>query len=179
MKLGERLSRYLTVVEETVLAFGILTLASLTVINVLARTFLGRSMAAAEEISQFALIAVTFVGLSHAAARGRHIRMTAFYDAIPKPTRKRLRVAICLLTAGLLLFLDVHAVSYVLTVKALGSVSPVTQVPLWVVYMVAPFGFTLATLQYGLAALKNLRSSEEIYLAYGVPDVYLPPMDGI
>jgi TRAP-type C4-dicarboxylate transport system permease small subunit len=179
VRFAKQLSRCLTVVEETVLAGGILCLATLTVLNVLARTFLGYSLAAAEEISQFALIAVTFVGLSYAAAQGRHIRMTAFYDAVPKPGRKHLRLGICVFTAALLLYLDVYAVSYVLTVKALGSVSPVLQAPLWTVYLAAPFGLSLAALQYCLAAWRNLRSKDEIYLAYGVPDVYLPPMDGI
>lgn len=171
--------RAVTVVEEAILAWGILGMASLTIANVLARTFFGHSLAAAEELSAFAIIAITFVGLSYAAAQGRHIRMSAFYDALPRRARRRLRIAICLSTAALLGYLSAYSVAYVHTVKSLGSVSPVLQVPLWIVYSVAPFGLSLATFQYLLTAWRNWKSDDEIYLAYNVPDRYLPPMDGI
>lgn len=179
MKLSTALARGLTALEETVLAYGILIIAALTVTNVLARTFTGRSLAEAEELSQFALIGVTFVGLSYAAAQGRHIRMTAFYDLLTKPHRRRLRAAICIATACLLAYLAVYAVSYALTVRALGSVSPVLQVPLWIVYLWAPAGLSLACLQYTLTGWQNIHSKEEAYVAYGLVDSHVPPAEDI
>lgn len=165
--------------ERVVLAGGVLLVAALTVGNVLLRTFSGHSLAALEEISGWALVAVTFVGLSHAASQGRHIRMSAFYDVLPAYRRRLLRAAICASTAALLLTLDVYAVRYLGTVKALGSVSPVLQVPLWWTYLAAPIGLSLAALQYALAAWVNARSDGDPYLAYGVPDGYQPPLDGL
>ena len=71
-------------VEEAILSGGILVIAFLTIANVFCRTFLGFSLAFAEEVSQFLIILVTFVGLSYGAAQGRHIRMTALYDELPR-----------------------------------------------------------------------------------------------
>jgi len=53
-------------------------------------------------------------------------------------------------------------------VGTLGTVSPVLQMPLRWVYLSAPLGLGLASLQYLLAGIKNL-STGEIYLAYDVP----------
>lgn len=169
----------MTAVEEFILSGGILVIAGLTIANVFCRTFLGFSLAFAEEVSQFLIVLVTFVGLSYGAARGRHIRMTALYDEIPKRPRRVLTIVICFSTSTLLAFLAWFAGSYALTVATLGTVSPVLQLPLSWVYLSAPFGLGLAAIQYFLSGLKNL-SSEEIYLAYTVPakrdEV---PMDGI
>lgn len=165
--------------ERAVLGGGVMLVAGLTVVNVLLRTFRGRSLASLEEVSGWALVAITFVGLSYAASQGRHIRMSALYDTLPSPARRRLRAGICACTALLLLVLDYYAVRYLGTVRELGSVSPVLQAPVWWTYLAAPAGLTLAAFQYLLAAWVNLRGSEDGYLAYGVPDSYEPPMDGL
>ena len=158
-------------IERFVLAWSILAIAALTVANVLCRSLLGFSVAFAEEISQFLIVAVTFVGLSYAAGRGRHIRMTAIYDQLPQNARKGLCVFISATTSLLLLVLAVYAMRYLMTVHFLGTVSPVLQVPLVAVYALAPLGLFLAAVQYGLTTWRNLRS-EGIYLAYDRLDTY-------
>lgn len=173
------ISRLLQAVERAILSGGILLMAGLSILNVLLRTATGRSLAWTEEVSWFALLAVTFAGLSHAAGQGRHIRMTAFYDALALPYRRRLRALVCLLTAALLLGLTYHAVGYVLTVRALGTVSPVLQAPLWMVYLSAPLGLGLAALQYLLTAWANARSGGVVYVAFGVPDLGQAPVEGV
>ena len=70
----------MTFVEEFILSGGILVIAALTIANVFCRTFFGFSLAFAEEVSQFLIVLITFVGLSYGASQGRHIRMTAIYD---------------------------------------------------------------------------------------------------
>lgn len=165
--------------EEFVLSGGILVIALLTVANVFCRTFLGFSLAFAEEVSQFLIVLITFVGLSYGAAQGRHIRMTALYDELPEKPKKTLTIFISLATSVLLFYLAYYAFSYSQTVATLGTVSPVLQVPLRWVYLSAPLGLSLAALQYLLATIKNL-TAEEIYLAYDVPlRQETPIVDGI
>lgn len=162
-----------------VLSGGILIIALLTIANVFCRTFLGFSLAFAEEVSQFLIVLVTFVGLSYGAAQGRHIRMTAIYDELPHPLKRGLTIFICFSTSALLGYLAWYAVGYSLTVNTLGTVSPVVQAPMSWVYLSAPLGLTLGSLQYFLAGVKNLLTNE-IYLAFNVPAAYdHPPEDGI
>lgn len=158
-------------VEEVFLAGGILLIATLTIGNVFARTLTGTSLAFAEEISQFAMIFVTFIGASYAASKGRHIRMTAIYDNLSRRGQKAIMLVITAMTAVLMLVLTYYAVDYALTVRALGTVSPVLQVPLWLVYLAAPVGLALAGVQYAMAFFRNL-TAEDVYLSFDKKDEY-------
>lgn len=164
-------------IEEWLLAGGILAIAALTIINVLTRTITGTSLAFAEELSQFLIVLVTFVGIGYGASQGRHIRMTAVYDQLGVRGRKVMMLLIAGTTSLLMFALTWFALSYVGTVRALGSASPVLGVPLYLVYAAAPLGLFLGGIQYALAVVKNLRE-EEVYLSFEKKDEYDEPQEG-
>lgn len=160
-------------VEEFVVAWGILAIAGLTVANVLSRSLFGASLAFAEELSQFCIVLVTFVGLGYAVSQARHIRMTALYDQLAPRPRKALRVLICATTALLLFLLAWYALRYAQTVHALGTVSPTLRVPLYIVYLAAPLGLGLGGVQYVFALWRNLTAPpDEVYLSFEHKDDY-------
>ena len=163
--------------EAAVLAISILGIAALIVLNVAARALTGSSIAATGELCQFLILLVTFAGLSHAAGSGRHIRMTAFHDLLPPQWRRRLLLFVSAATALLLALLALYACHYVAVMYRLGSVSPVLQVPLFLVYACAPLGLAAATAQYVLAAFQNARG-HEAYLSYDAKDEYLDDAHG-
>ncbi len=165
------ISRVLQRIEEVLLSGGILLIAALTVLNVVTRTTLGFSLAYAEELSQFAIIVVTFVGLSYGASKGRHIRMTALYDQLGPRARKGVMLVISSTTSLLLFVLAAWSMSYIGTMQVLGTLSPALQVPFWVVYLAAPLGLVLAGLQYALAFVRNLREND-VYLSWDHKDEY-------
>lgn len=164
-------------VEETVLSFSILAIAVLTIANVIGRSLFNSSLAATEELSQFLIILVTFVGLSYAVSQARHIRMTALYDAFGPRIRKALMLIISVTTSALMFFLAYHALQYVLIMARLGSVSPVLQVPLYLVYLAAPIGLTLSGIRYAATVVRNLREPD-IYLSYTVREEHEEPVRG-
>lgn len=167
----ERSVAWLQRAEEWFLAAAILVMAALTFANVFCRSLLDFSLAFAEELSQFLIIGVTFVGLSYAASRGRHIRMTALYDQLSRRWRKLLIVASSALTCVLLLALMGYAIRYVASVRFLGTASPVLGVPLYLVYCVAPLGLLLAAVHYALNVVRNL-SSPDVYISFETKDEY-------
>jgi C4-dicarboxylate transporter, DctQ subunit len=158
-------------VEEVLLSSMILLIASLTIANVVSRTVTGISLAFTEELSQFLIVGVTFVGLSYATGRGRHIRMTAVYDQMSERNRKAMIVIISTVTCLLMLALAGYSWHYIATVRFLNSVSPVLQVPLHLVYLVVPLGLILAAIQYGLTVARNCLS-DGVYLSFDVKDEY-------
>ena len=162
-------------VEAFLLSASILVIAALTILNVFCRSVLGFSLAVTEEISQFCIIVVCFVGLSYAAGTGRHIRMTAIYDQLNPRMRKAFMVIITAVTSAIMLTLGCYAVGYVMAVYELGGVFPVLQVPFFIVYAIAPIGLFLAGIQYGLATVRNL-ISPEIYLSFETKDEYEQPV---
>ena len=166
-----RISNVIQQIEEVLLAASILLMAGSTILNVFCRSVLGFSLAFTEEVSQFCMIVVCFVGLSYAASKGRHIRMTAIYDQLSLPWRKAMMLLITAVTAALLLTLSWYAACYVYTVYELGGVYPALRVPFYVVYAIAPVGLLLGGIQYCLAFVKNL-TSQEIYLSLATKDEY-------
>lgn len=170
-----KIGRVLQQMEEVVLSLSILTIAVLTITNIGCRTLLGFSLAFTEEVSQFCVIVVCFVGLSYAASKGRHIRMTAIYDQLPLAGRKALMIVITVSTAAIMFTLAWYAIRYVITVYQLGGVFPALRIPFFVVYAVAPLGLILAGVQYALAAARNL-TSRDVYLSFDKRDEFEQPV---
>jgi C4-dicarboxylate transporter, DctQ subunit len=172
-----RFFHYTQRLEAWLLAWAVIAMAALTIANVACRTFLGFSLAFAEELSQFLIIFVCFIGLSYAAGRGRHIRMTALYDQLGRRGRKALMIFIAGTTCLLMLLLAWYSVRYIAVVHGLGTVSPVLRVPLAVVYLSVPLGFVLSALQYAMTVVRNVRETD-VYLSYDQKDEYEPPAAG-
>lgn len=171
------LFRVIQRIEETLLSWSILIMAGLTIANVFSRTLFGESLAFTEELSQFLIVVVTFIGLSYAASRGRHIRMTAIYDQLSPRWRKILMTFSSGFTGFLMLLLAVYSFRYIQTVRFLESVSPVLQVPLYLVYLIVPLGLLLAAVQYALTVARNC-ISPGVYLSFDVKDEYEQPVVG-
>ena len=89
-RLAKTLSAVLEKFETFCLSAGILLIAALTVLNVLTRTFLDYSLTFVEELCQFFIVLVTFMGTAYAARQGRHIRMSALHDRMGVQNRRRL-----------------------------------------------------------------------------------------
>lgn len=158
-------SRCIQRVEEVLLSASIIGIALLTIMNVVSRSLLDHSLAFAEEVSQFLIIAVCFIGMSYAAAKGRHIRMTAVFDQLSLRMRKRLMLIITGCTSLLMATFGVYACAYVYHVALLGGRYPALGVPYYVVYSIVPLGFFLAAIQYALALVRNLQVPQ-LHLSY-------------
>jgi len=158
-------------IEERVLAGGIILIAIVTIVNVFCRSVLNSSLTFAEELSQFLIIFVTFIGLGYGASKGRHIRMSALTDQLGTRPRKALMILTAAATSGLMFLMTYYSIRYIATVESLGTVSPALQVPLWLVYCAAPVGLFLAGVQYALTVVKNL-TADEVYLSFEATDEY-------
>ncbi|MDV4146154.1 TRAP transporter small permease [Shimia sp. FJ5] len=143
-------------IEAVLLAIGVLLMAINTMANVVGRFVLGQSLFFSEEVNRALIVLITFAGISYAARHGRHIRMSAFFDAMPPPLRKILMVVIALVTAAAMFLLAWYSIDYVATQASRGRVLPALQVPVWWIIVWAPLGFFLTGLQYALTAIKNM-----------------------
>ena len=79
----KKLDRFVMKLETYILSWAIILISIMVVGNVISRA-LGRGWPFAAEVSQFAVIIATFMGISYAARKGRHIRMSAFFDLAPR-----------------------------------------------------------------------------------------------
>ena len=163
-------------VEAFILSWGIILMAINTIANVLGRYVFHQSIYFSEELNEFLIVIVTFMGLGYATRKGIHIRMSAIYDALPQKLRKTLMIIITATTAVMMAVLAWYALEYVQKVAARGRITPALQVPLYLTYVWVVAGLALTALQYLLTAIRNLDFTEdEIYVSYVEVDSYEDP----
>lgn len=155
--------------EKAIIVFSILLMMVNSTANAIGRYAFGQSLFFSEELNQFLIVGVTFVGFAYAVRRGRNIRMTAVYDALSDRTKKVLLTLISLITGLLLMFLTYKSVLYVQEVKDINRLSPALQFPVYIIYAVIPVGLAMASLQYLIAFLMNV-TQKGTYLSLDVQD---------
>ncbi|WP_306121033.1 TRAP transporter small permease, partial [Roseitalea sp. MMSF_3504] len=158
-------------IEAVMLGASVLLMAANTIANVVGRFVFGNSIFFSEELNRVLIILITFAGISYAARQGRHIRMSAIYDALPARTRKVLMIVISLITAAFMLALAWYAFAYIITQAGRGRLLPALQIPVWWTLVWVPAGFLLTGLQYLLTAIKNV-IEKDIYLSTHVLEGY-------
>ena len=141
------------------LMFCIFFLTTLLIVNVIAREFFV-SIYFAEEVSEFLLIFVTFVGVSYGVRKARHIRMGAFLDAMPPKMEKIFLIIISIISAIVMGIMTWASWEYLTNAMSKGHMTPALRVPKWTFYVIMPIGFGLAAIQYIRTIIKNLTEKE-------------------
>jgi C4-dicarboxylate transporter, DctQ subunit len=142
-------------IEAVMLATGVLLMAANTVANVIGRFVFRSSIYFTEELNSVLIVLITFAGISYAARHGRHIRMSAIFDALPPPARRVMMIVISAVTAIFMFGLCWFAYGYIVTLAGQGRVLPALGVPVWWSYVWVPVGFFMTGVQYALTAVKN------------------------
>lgn len=177
-------------VEAVILAAGVLLMALNTCVNVLARFAYGQGFFVSGEINRILIIMITFAGIGYAARHGRHIRMSAIYDALPDRARRWMMITISFVTGLIMFFLCYFSLVYIAHLYETGRILPALSalwsqiaeyvsvsretargVPVWFIYVWVPVGFAVTGIQYFLTGIKNL-GSKDVYLSTGVTDGY-------
>ncbi|MDU9005286.1 TRAP transporter small permease [Sedimentitalea todarodis] len=150
------LSKGTEYIEKFIIITAILLMMVNSTANAIGRYAFGKSLYFSEELNQFLIVSVTFVGFAYAVRKGRNIRMTALYDALSNRSKKAILTLISLTTGLLLLFLAYQSVFYVLEIKSLNRLSPALQFPVYIIYAVIPIGLFMASIQYLIAFVMNI-----------------------
>ena len=152
----EKINDWIRSFEEYILAYGILIMGGLTIVNVFARNFFNHSLSFATEINEFLIVLVTFLGTSYAARNGRHIRMSAFHDIANPKIQKVLTYIVTFGTAAFMYLMTYLASDYVIGIFQQQKMSPVLRVPLGWIWMFVPIGLLMTAIHYTLAFIKNI-----------------------
>ncbi|GGC09210.1 hypothetical protein GCM10011352_39480 [Marinobacterium zhoushanense] len=157
--------------ESVGLAVSVLLMALNTIANVVGRFVFQESLFFSEEVNRILIVLITFAGIGYAARHGRHIRMSAIYDALPAPVRKVFMVAIAIISSLCMLALCYFSIGYIGKVATSGRILPALQIPVYWIYLWVPVGFAVTGIQYALTAVKNL-VEKDIYLSTKVLEGY-------
>ncbi|WP_114286688.1 TRAP transporter small permease [Candidatus Halocynthiibacter alkanivorans] len=163
-------------IEVFILSWGVILMAANTIANVLGRYVFQQSIYFSEELNEFLMVIITFMGLGYATRKGIHIRMSAIYDILPRKVRKALMIVIAATTSVMMAMLAWYAFEYVQKVASRGRITPSLQIPLYLTYVWVVIGLALTSVQYLLTAIRNLNFAEEdIYVSYNEIDSYEDP----
>ncbi|MEH6823944.1 MAG: TRAP transporter small permease [Motiliproteus sp.] len=152
-------------IEKFIIGFSIVAMMVNSTANAMGRYFFNKSIFFSEELNQFLIVAVTFIGFAYAVRKGRNIRMTAVYDSLNHGAKKIISTMIAVLTSMLMFYLAYLATFYVLELQDLNRLSPALQFPVYIIYAIIPVGLTMAAIQYLISFLMNL-THREIYISH-------------
>lgn len=164
--------------EEIMLAFGVIAMALNTIAAVISRFVFNDAIICTGELNMIFIVLVTFAGLGYAARNGRHIRMSALYDALPMFSKKILMIFISGVTSVFMFFLSFYAYEYIISVYESGRILPALGIPVFYIYLWVPIGFGVTSLQYAFTVIKNLRE-KDVYISTNVRDGYCEKEDEI
>lgn len=158
-------------VEGVMLSLGVIAMTVNTIAAVISRFVFNNAIVFTDELNVIFIVVVTYAGLSYAARNGRHIRMSAIYDAMPQPVKKVLMVIMTSVTSAFMFFLAFYSYYYIMEVYQSGRILPALGLPVFYIYLWVPVGFVMTGLQYGFTAIKNL-IQPDVYLSTHVKDGY-------
>jgi len=157
--------------EGIMLALGVIAMTINTIAAVISRYVFNSAITFTDELNMIFIVVVTYAGLSYAARNGRHIRMSAIYDAMPPKTRKAMMIVMASVTSAFMFFLSFYSYYYIVEVYQSGRILPALGLPVFYIYLWVPVGFILTGLQYAFTVVKNLRESD-VYLSTNIKDGY-------
>ncbi len=157
--------------EGVMLAVGVIAMTVNTIAAVISRFVFNNAITFTDELNMIFIVVVTYAGLSYAARNGRHIRMSAIYDAMPAKTRKALMIVMASVTSAFMFFLSFYSYTYIFEVYKSGRILPALGLPVFYIYLWVPVGFVVTGLQYAFTVVKNL-TQIDIYLSTNVKDGY-------
>jgi len=151
-------------IEEVILCVGVGVLAVILIVNVIARKA-GASIYFIDEIAMFLVIWITFIGLSYASRKARHIRMAAIFDLSSVKVQKMMIFVISTISAVIMFYLTYISVNYVYTTYRWQQVAPALRMPYWIGIVIVPVGFFLAGIHYVRTIVKNIKVKEEVWVS--------------
>ncbi|MFW5712419.1 MAG: TRAP transporter small permease [Spirochaetota bacterium] len=154
-KIGNLIALGIDWFEVLILSVGVAALAVLLIANVFARSFF-QSIYYADEVSKFLIILVSFVGISYAARKARHIRMGAFLDLMPPLMEKIFIFVISAVNATVMFIMAYYGYVYMAQMRMMGQMTSALQVPYWTFMIIVPIGFASAGVQYTRTIIKNI-----------------------
>ncbi|MFP4151990.1 MAG: TRAP transporter small permease [Alkalispirochaeta sp.] len=157
--IGRRVSLMVDWFEVGALSLSTAALAILLIANVIARTFY-QAIYFAEELAEFLVVFTTFVGVSYAARKARHIRMGAFLDSMPPKVEKVFIYVISAVSAVVMFIMAYHSWNYMLTARMMGQTTQALRMPYWITLVIVPVGFFSAGIQYVRTVWKNIREED-------------------
>ena len=134
----EKFERFFVRANQILISVMMLVMFILVFTNVLGRYGIGKSWAAAEEISTFLMIWVAYLGAGLALREGRHAAIDIFLDKLPADACRFVRAILGII---IIAFFGVLAyLGFQMSVFGWSTETTATQIPAGIPYLAIPIG---------------------------------------
>lgn len=133
--------------EEKVILVLFISLTALSILQVIMRYIVGRSLGWSEEAMRYIYVWMCLLGISAAVKNNNHIKIVMLVNLLPEKFRKWIDFAGDFLFAGVSIVFIIYGVRMVLGFWEFPQKSPAMEIPLAVIYAALPLGFFLASLR--------------------------------
>ncbi len=136
-----RFERYLVLTNRAIVFLMMAVMTSLVFVNVVTRYVFNFSIIWAEEVSQYLMIWIAYLGAGLALREGRHVAVEMLHDRLPAPLSRSVRMAVGGLVLAFLGAVTILGFQFVLFVWS--QETPVLNISLGIPSLAIPIGSLL------------------------------------
>jgi len=144
---------------EIVSALLLIFITVLTLAQVIMRYIFNNPFTWSEELAIAAFIYLTFLGISVAYARNRHLWVDAFVAALPRTMAIVVNGLVLALSAGFLILLSILMIKVIVMTWKMGITTAALEIPRAFIYLSLPLGCVLFLIQV-LKRFRNLGTTQ-------------------
>jgi TRAP-type C4-dicarboxylate transport system permease small subunit len=155
-KVGDRI----VFVAERILALGLMAGILIDFVNVVGRYTGGFTIIGIDEVEIYILIWVAFLGSVAVTWRRQHLRMDVFIESCRLSVKKAAIAVEMIVLLIVTAYAGKESYAYVSRIFALGSISDIARIPMWIPHVAVPLSFFLIALIVVVRGTQLLRVSQ-------------------
>ena len=133
--------------ESSILIITLLLMSVFIGLQVFMRYVMQASLSWSEEISRYLFIFLINIGISYGVKENRHVSISLFVNIFSEKVKKYLLVFSDIMFLVFALVVAVHGVQVSSMINMFGQKSPAVGIPMWIVYIATPLGFSLVSIR--------------------------------
>ena len=133
--------------ESTILIITLLLMSVFVGLQVFMRYAMQASLSWSEEISRYLFIYLINIGISYGVKQDRHVSINAFVNIFSAKTKNIFLIISDSLFLIFSLIVVIHGVEVSRIICNFGQKSPAVGLPMWIVYVGTPLGFSLVSIR--------------------------------
>jgi len=110
-----------------------------------------------EELARYAMIYLTFIGVSAGTKSGAHFSVTAIVDVLPAKLRKYVNMAEHTISTVLFSVYLIMSAQMVMSIYSTHQLTPAMQLPIFIIYLSLPLGFAGTIFRYIQILVNDIR----------------------
>jgi C4-dicarboxylate transporter DctQ subunit len=158
------LDRIATFVEETFVGFTLLFATLLLFFGVVMRYFFNYTFEWSDELIRYVIIWSTFIGGGLCAKKGMHVKMDILLRVMPGGFLKYWNMLLTSVAILFSIFCMVKGYQMVALTQSFGRTSVSFPLPMWIIYLAIPLGYTLMALHFSVSLVRQLQGREKALL---------------